>query len=111
MALPIYRVNGGTSLAGVQANWDPQIKRRESGGVIVYQSCARLLWDIESLPAATYVALEALNGQILDTLETSDFDDPTQGTSYSGAEMVGISGSQTGQRVTGIHIEFRVKVD
>lgn len=108
MSLPVYRLNG-TTLHGVQAGWERVEKRTEASGVKVYQPMARHIWEIETVPVASYVAMEAAAGQLL-TLETSDFDDPTQGASYS-ADLVALSAAeQIGLNMTGVRLEFRVGV-
>lgn len=110
MATPTFVVNGTITCYGVIADWQRQAKRVNSDGTITYQPYALHTWDIEQMEIATFLLLQAQQGQRLTSLATTDIDDRNNGATYTSAEMGIISGQQTGRRAVNVHIEYRVDI-
>lgn len=107
-----YAINAGTTIPGIQANWPPRsIKRKNNDGSIEYQSYTVHTWELAQIDMDTFLALAALQGKVLTSLQTTDIEDPNLEATYTGAELVSvIGGQQVGRRVTGVRCTFRIDV-
>lgn len=106
-----FSVNGGGLVHGVKANWQRQAIRKRDDGSQDLHPWARHTWDAASMDMATYLALQALHGQALASLVTTDIDNRNVEKTYTSAILESIRGQQVGRRMTGVRVEFRVKVD
>lgn len=107
-----HAVNGGSVIHGVNVDWQRIPKRKNAGGSIDYQDWALCTWQIDQLEMSLYLALQALGGQVLSSLTTSDIDRRNFQRTYSNAEVVGPvnAGAHVGLRATDIRVTFRVGV-
>lgn len=105
-----FSVDGGAEIPGVKANWQRQAIRRRDDGTQDLHPWATHTWDIASMDMATYLALQALHGQALTSLATTDIDDRNMPATYTSAILESIRGQQVGRRMTGVRVEFRVDV-
>lgn len=106
-----FSVNGGDLVHGVKANWQRLAIRKRDDGTLDLHPWARHTWDIASMDMATYLALQALHGQALTSLVTTDIDNRNVEKTYTSAILESVRGQQVGRRMTGVRVEFRVKVD
>lgn len=106
-----FAVNGSTFAAGIQANWQRPVKRKNNDGTVEYQDCAIHTWEAATMDMTEYEVLRAAQGQVLTSLVTTTTDDPNTENEYTGAEITSVArAQQVGRRVTGVRVEYRVKV-
>ena len=110
MTTPTFSINGGSAIPGVTAKWEVLPKRVRLNGVADFQAMYRHSWDIPQMTVSQYETLQALSGQPLTSLATTQYSDFNDAATYTTAEMGLVTGYQIGQRMTGIRIEFRVKL-
>lgn len=110
MTTPTFSVNGGSAIPGVVANWNRTVKRRNNDGSIEYQPYAEHVWDIPSMAMATYLTLQALNGQVLSSLDTTNHSDRNNGATYTGAEIISVRAQHLGLRAAGVRVLFKVDI-
>jgi hypothetical protein len=110
MATPVFTINGSISFYGVKAEWQRVIKRKNADGSITYQPYALHTWTIPQMEVSTFLSLQALSGQRLTSLATTNINDVNNGATYSSVELSVVNCTQVGRRATGITASFRVDV-
>jgi hypothetical protein len=109
--LPEFQINGGAAFHGVSAAWERQRLRQNNDGTIEYQPYSLHTWDITQASATTFEALQALEGQVLTSLKTTDINSRNEKATYTDAEIIGVvSGQHEGRRMTSVRVTFKVKV-
>lgn len=108
MAIPVFQING-TTIHGVTANWQRVIKRETPEG-IVYQDWLIHTWDIEQQGMTAALVIQALAGNDISSLATTDVDDRANGATYTNVEMISMANyTHVGKRATSLRVEFRIK--
>ncbi len=105
-----YRINSGSFLDGVFADWRRAIKRVNSDGTIDYQPWAFHTWRLEKMTAAVFEELQLLQGSTLASLLTNNINARNSSATYTNAVMGLVNGQHQGTRVLNVNIEFRVDV-
>lgn len=107
-----YSVNGGSEILGVISTWRRLPKQRQTTtGLITFQDYALNTWTVANMTMATFLTLQALSGQVLDSLETNDITARKTGATYSAGAEVGVVNCQhVGVQAQQVTIQFRVKV-
>lgn len=109
--IPAFVIDSSLTFHGVQANWERAPKRKNNDGTIEYQPYALHTWDIPQVEMSTFLSLQALQGQRLTSLQTTDIDSRNSPATYANAEIIGmVNARQEGRRATGVRVTFRVDV-
>jgi hypothetical protein len=110
MATPTYAINGGAAIPGVISGWQRIPKRTNADGVIDYMPYAINTWEIPLAEMAIWLAIQALLGQTLTSLDTTDIDSRNDAKNYTSAELATADVQHVGLQARNIRLEFWVKV-
>lgn len=110
MAQPTFAVNGGTNLPGIEARWERVVKRKNVDGSIDYQPWALHIWEARIMTMSEFETLQALAGDVLTSLDTTDIDDRNNGTQYTSVEVSLVNCRHQAIQALDVRIEFRVDV-
>lgn len=109
MTTPIYRINSGQTVHGVESIWEEEPLRLNDSGVAEYSPWKKNIWRTGKMAMITFLELEAQQGQPLTLLETNDVTDLNNGAQYTNAIVGPVSGRHIGLNVHDVTVEFRVK--
>jgi hypothetical protein len=105
-----YSINGGAEIHGVHSTWRRIPIRTSADSSIDFSAWADNVWQIEALPVAGWLELQAARGAALTSLQTNDIDDNNAAAGYGTAILYSLSsGGHVGVNMLQVEVIFRVK--